>query len=590
MQPPWSARRFLSRLRATGRPPFEDPLVERVLAYSRLFLALTSLLAWALHPKVGGPYYRFGILVLLGYAVHSLALLLLLEIERVPGRRFVLWSQTSDILWPALLCLFTDPPNSIFFVFFLFAMLAAAFRWGFWETMATAVISAALLLFQAEVLAHGPAHLRHLLFTNTDPQRIVMRCGFLLMTGFLLGFLAEAEKELRAEIALTNQLLSLARVGGRFAAAVQEVMLVVGRVFASRQVFEVVCQNSTGRVFRWESRSLPESIAQVHEVEPEHYASALMQGYPHTFYMKCRGKNGRCSIAAFDDEGRRIETSRVGSLPMPIAGANSILVVTHEIGNDWTGRLVVVDAFVGRRQRELRFAENIVRQVAPALYSVYLFRHFRSRAGAVERARVARELHDTSIQSLISVEMQVDVLRRRATGQLADDLQHLQDLLRQEVLNLRELVQTMRPLDLGPHQFLDFIAQLVERFARDTGIAARFASDLQEVSLPANTCRELIRVVQEALVNVRKHSRAQCAVVRFGAQEGSWKLVIDDDGQGFPFDGRFTLAELEALRRGPTVIKERVRAVGGNMVIESAAGHGCKLEITIPQKGYASYG
>lgn len=131
MQPPWSARRFLSRLRATGRPPFEDPLVERVLAYSRLFLALTSLLAWALHPKVGGPYYRFGILVLLGYAVHSLALLLLLEIERVPGRRFVLWSQTSDILWPALLCLFTDPPNSIFFVFFLFAMLAAAFGGAF---------------------------------------------------------------------------------------------------------------------------------------------------------------------------------------------------------------------------------------------------------------------------------------------------------------------------------------------------------------------------------------------------------------------------------------------------------------------------
>jgi signal transduction histidine kinase len=233
-----------------------------------------------------------------------------------------------------------------------------------------------------------------------------------------------------------------------------------------------------------------------------------------------------------------------------------------------------------------------MRQAAPALYSVYLFRRFRSRAGAIERARVARELHDTAIQSLISIEMQVDVLRRRGTedSQLAGELQRIQELLRQEVLNLRELMQTMRPTDIGPHQFLDFIAQLVERFSRDTGVAARFVSELQEVNLPGGTCRELARVVQEGLVNIRKHSGAQSAVVRFGSQNGSWKLVIDDDGKGFPFAGRFTLAELDDFRRGPTVIKERVRAVGGDMLIESNPGHGSKLEITVPQKGNESYG
>jgi signal transduction histidine kinase len=69
-----------------------------------------------------------------------------------------------------------------------------------------------------------------------------------------------------------------------------------------------------------------------------------------------------------------------------------------------------------------------------------------------------------------------------------------------------------------------------------------------------------------------------------------WKLVIDDDGHGFPFAGRFTLTELDEYRRGPTVIKERVRAIGGDLVIESTPGHGSRLEITIPQKGYESYG
>jgi signal transduction histidine kinase len=254
---------------------------------------------------------------------------------------------------------------------------------------------------------------------------------------------------------------------------------------------------------------------------------------------------------------------------------------------------VVVDPKLGTgRERELRFAQNVVRQVAPALYSVYLLRRFRSRVGAIERARVARELHDTAIQSLISIEMQVDVLRRRQSSpeETAAELDRIQGLLRQEVLNLRELMQSLRPVDIGPQQFLDFIAQLVERFRRDTGVSVHFVSELQEVTLPANTCRELARIVQEGLVNIRKHSGASSALVRFGAQSGLWKLVIDDDGRGFPFAGRFSLADLDAFRRGPTVMKERVRAIGGDMVLESTPGHGSRLEITVPQKGYESYG
>jgi len=97
-------------------------------------------------------------------------------------------------------------------------------------------------------------------------------------------------------------------------------------------------------------------------------------------------------------------------------------------------------------------------------------------------------------------------------------------------------------------------------------------------------------VVQEGLVNIRKHSGAKSVYVRFGAQNGLWKLVIDDDGRGFPFTGRLTLTELDDLHRGPAVIKERVRAIGGDMVIESSPGHGSRVEITVPQKGYESYG
>ncbi len=567
--------------------------MERVLGFSRLLLALTSLIAWLIRPAVLETHYRVGLFLLLAYVIASLVLVMQLQMGGEPGPRFVLVAQINDVGWPALLCLFAEAPNSVFFVLFLFAMIAAAFRWGFVETMATAIISAALLLFQAIVVARGPAALRLLLFTSVEPSRLLMRCGFLLMAGGLLGFLAETEKELRAEIALTNRLLNLTRIGNRFALALQNVLSELARVFQGGPVYEVVAQSSTGRAFRWELPSSPHPAMQVQEIPPADKDAEMMWDYPHTFFMKRENGRVRSSITALDEEGNRLEPAQIGHLEMPVSGTRSVLVVSHDMGRDWCGRFVLLNAALGReREHELRFVQNLMRQLAPALYSVYLFQGFRSRAGVTERARVARELHDTTIQSLISIEMQLDVLRRRAGADspLPSELNRIQGLLRHEVLNLRELMQSMRPVDIGPHQLLDFIAELVERFSRDSGIAVRFISELQEVTLPAATCRELARIVQESLVNIRKHSRAQSAVVRFGAQDGLWKLVINDDGNGFPFAGRFTLRELDGLRRGPAVIKERVRAVGGDMIIESTPGHGSRLEITIPQKGYEAYG
>jgi signal transduction histidine kinase len=563
------------------------------LGVSRLLLALTSLVAWLIRPAGVETHYRVGLFLLLAYVIASLVLVMQLQMGGEPGPRFVLIAQINDVGWPALLCLFAEAPNSVFFVLFLFAMIAAAFRWGFVETMATALISAAMLLFQAIVVARGPAVLRLLLFTSVEPSRLLMRCGFVLMAGCLLGFLAETEKELRAEIALTNQLLNLARIGNRFAVALQNILSELARVFQGGPVYEVVAQNSTGRAFRWEIPSSAHPAIQVQEIAPADKDAEMMWDYPHTFFMKRESANAQSSITALDEEGNRLAPAQIGHLEMPVCGTQSVLVVSHDMGRDWCGRFVLLNAALGReREHELRFIQNLMRQLAPALYSVYLFQGFRSRAGVTERARVARELHDTTIQSLISIEMQLDVLRRRASADspLPSELNRIQGLLRHEVLNLRELMQTMRPVDIGPHQLLDFIAELVERFSRDSGIAVRFISELQEVTLPAATCRELARIVQESLVNIRKHSGAQSAVVRFGSQEGLWKLVINDDGNGFPFAGRFTLRELDGLRRGPAVIKERVRAVGGDMMIESTPGHGSRLEITIPQKGYEAYG
>jgi signal transduction histidine kinase len=233
------------------------------------------------------------------------------------------------------------------------------------------------------------------------------------------------------------------------------------------------------------------------------------------------------------------------------------------------------------------FLQTLVRQVSPAVFSVYLQNRLQARAGALERARVARELHDGVIQSLIGVEMQLEVLRGQdqlRTTPTADELLRLQNVLRNEVLNLRDLMQQMRPAEFDPDELLDHFADMVQRFGRDTGISARFVTDLKQVSLERHICFELVRIVQEGLANIRKHSAATHVVVRFGVGEGSWRLEVDDDGRGFPFEGTLSQAELDARSGGPMIIKERVRAIGGHLAIESRPGRGSRLEVLVPQE------
>ncbi|MFZ1136204.1 MAG: histidine kinase [Candidatus Korobacteraceae bacterium] len=584
------AQRFLTRLKATGLQ-YENPRFEQVLAIARVFMGGTALAVNLAHPVVPEPHNQLLIFMLLVYCVQSLGFWIWLVINPEPQLTFVKIMQVSDILWPVLLCLFADPPNSQVFVFFLFALLTTAFRFGLYEAVLTAIASSFLLSVQEIVVAIGPKDLSHLIYTPLNIPRLILRSGFLLMTGFLLGYLAEREKELRAEIAFTNHLLSFTRVGRPLTEVVTEISVEVARVFGAERIYGAVTQVNSSRLFRWDVSLGAQATSQVKEIGSNDAGAELMFEFPHTLYVQ-RRDDRHVSTVAVDDEGRRLSASEISQLELPAIDARSALVVRLEVGREWNGRFVLVNGRLGRnRERELRFVQNVLRQLAPAFYSIYLFRRLRTRAGTMERARVARELHDTAIQSLISIEMQVDVLRRSANGHpQTAELERIQGLLREEVLNMRELMHSMRPMEISPHQFLDFTAQLVERFRSDTGMEAQFVSELEEVTLPASACRELARVVQEGLVNVRKHSGAKSVYIRFGSQNGLWKLVIDDDGRGFPFSGRLTLTELDDLRRGPAVIKERVRAIGGDMVIESSPGHGSRLEITVPQKGYEFYG
>jgi signal transduction histidine kinase len=269
-------------------------------------------------------------------------------------------------------------------------------------------------------------------------------------------------------------------------------------------------------------------------------------------------------------------------------GARRLTVVGFGRGQDWEGRLVLVDASPeGPPEESLRCAQRLWRELGGVVQSRFLLGRLRSRIGAMERARVARELHDGTIQSLVGVEMEVDVLRRRADQAglpLAADLARVQGLLRSEILELRDTMQRLKPIEIAPEQLVGFLDATVARFGRDTGLRAIFDCAVEDVDLAPRVCREIGRILQEALQNVRKHSGAQRVLVRFGRAPSGWRLVVDDDGQGFPFEGTLSQVDIDAGRKGPYVINERVRALGGELTLFTAPGGGARLDILLPRE------
>src|SRR5271169_2151512 len=191
------APRFLARLRATGLR-YENPRVELVLAVSRVGLGATALIVDLANPLAPEPYNQLLILMLLVYCVQNLGFVIWILMNPDPSTASIKIMQASDVFWPVAFCLFADPPSSLVFVFFLFALMTTAFRFGLYETVLTSLVSVTLLLTQEAVVAFGPTQLNRLLYTPLGWSRLILRCGFLIMSGFLLGYLAEREKELRA--------------------------------------------------------------------------------------------------------------------------------------------------------------------------------------------------------------------------------------------------------------------------------------------------------------------------------------------------------------------------------------------------------
>ena len=201
-----------------------------------------------------------------------------------------------------------------------------------------------------------------------------------------------------------------------------------------------------------------------------------------------------------------------------------------------------------------------------------------------ERQRIAADFHDGPLQSFISFQMRLEIIRKlleRDKEAAMRELVQLQDLGRAQVTELRAFVRGMQPADVSPNNLQSAIREAVEHFERDSGISATLICGDPSI-LEESAASEFLQIVREALNNVRKHSKASQVSIVIESNDEGVDMIVEDDGSGFPFSGAYSLDELEILRLGPRSIKRRVRTLGGDLTIQSRPLAGSVVRVHIP--------
>ena len=288
-----------------------------------------------------------------------------------------------------------------------------------------------------------------------------------------------------------------------------------------------------------------------------------------------RGRSERVDALGADPEVDRSVIAQTGFatglyVPLVVEGRPIGVIAAHEREG--------ADPRFG--EEDLRIAESLAQRGA---IGVDLSRRVSSdavrrvvEAQELERARLARELHDETGQALTSILLGLRTLEQTLES---DDqraaIGSVRDLVVSTLHDVRRLAVELRPAALDDFGLAPAIERLVDTHRRADSVDIDLETHLGDDRLPADVETTMYRIVQEALTNVAKHANAGKVSVLVRRTDRAAVLVVEDDGAGFE-------ASDETPGLGVVGMRERVALVGGRLKVETARGSGTTIAAEIP--------
>jgi signal transduction histidine kinase len=198
-----------------------------------------------------------------------------------------------------------------------------------------------------------------------------------------------------------------------------------------------------------------------------------------------------------------------------------------------------------------------------------------------ERTRLARELHDDTIQAVIALRQRVQLAQKSIKDQNGRQaLKELESLAEQTIENLRRLTRALRPIYLEDLGLVTALEMLARETSQNNQLVVNFQKTGKERRLSRDIELSLYRIAQEALNNVVKHSRATEADLRIAFEESETQMEISDNGDGFIVPDSPTEFAPNG-HFGLLGVHERADLIGAKLQIESVLGKGTSLKVRL---------
>ncbi len=547
-----------------------------MLAAGRLALAAALAAAVVLdqtEPLTRAPLIR---ILSFSYLAYALGIVILTWTRQTTTRAVPIAMQVTDVLVAAIFTYFTDGTRNPFIAYFVFSIVTAGVRWHRKGALIAGTVTA--LAYMVSTLGGAFANFSG----DFNTPEFVARSAQLLLITALLAHLGRDRDRIRTSMERLATWPS--RLSGQEAEAIREML---DHAAATLSVPRIV--------LAWEEGDEPS--LRLATLTPDRFD--LTHHRPDVFGALVADTLERSSFAAIDVGTSTCRVlQRVSGTVRLWTGSpldeqfrrhfNVQSVLALRLASDNIhGWLFALDRN-GIDAIDLVIGDVVAHLVTTALELQSRVEQLKETAVGEARVHLARELHDGVLQSLTAASLQAKRARQSISNSPAEAERRLamieetilaeQQALRLAIEDLKPgAIRDTTPVDVGPR-----VSETATRVARHWDVRVHLNLQRELPRIPQKIAHELTRMLQEAMVNSIRHGGAKEITVTCLMMSSDLALAVSYQGRGFAgFQGRHDLASLNRMKVGPRTLKERVAAVSGSLVIESAET-GARVEIRIP--------
>jgi signal transduction histidine kinase len=554
---------------------------ERIIAFCRVLLAIATLLVVIVDPKQ--PTLRADItyLVLSGFLTYSVVLFFLVRGEYLQQEHLDFYSTAADIAWVTVITRYTEGVTGTFFLLHVFVISSCSVRWGLRATMVTTIILAAL--YPSFMLMVG-------LGTGADDVAFrrahLFRPVYLLVLGYLIGYLGEHERRSRRKLAFMLDLPAAFRRSRTPARGLGRLMRRALDHFEAEHGLVILRDPETGRYFTWDTVQRGRRVRLGLRITGENPLPLAFAAPTEGFIANDLRPTARTAICYDVLTGATTRRAIPATLALPGA-AQTLMVAPVLIQDQLRGHVLVIREVRRKFVREdLEFLLLLVGQASAGFENVRLQEKAEDLAVLEERGRIARDLHDGFIQSLAGIDLRIEackMLLQRDPSRLRRELSELHEAVDRGYREVRHYLTVLRQARRPTDDLWATLDRLVEEFSLRERLRVHLTRPSTDPGLASTASFEVTQIVREALRNAVRHGGATQAVVKVGSRPSHLYLVVRDNGAGFPKNhGQVDEDGFLAQAATPWSIRERTTVLGGSLRVWTRPGRGAEVSVIIP--------